>query len=342
MGKGLAEGAIDRGKVMGLARWLGDDPESSQVKNRRTRIEGQRMHFSKVGAGPELILLHGLLGTAAAWEPAVPMLAAQSTVYAIDALGIGGSERVPGIDPGLRSQARRIDSFMQAEGIPSADFLATSHGGAVALMLAARYPERVRTLVLHAPANPFSNLGDPLVRFYKTWLGRWFAHRIPTLPESVQATALAHMYGDATQVREGSLERYVASLRVPGTVDYLLDLVGNWFKDMCELKEDLDRMRGAPALLIWGDRDRAVSLESAQRLRQILGQPELVVLPGVGHLAFEECPQIFADVVNSFLSRQRRVAEPGLREPGLREPGLREPGLHESGPRLVPRRAALA
>ena len=114
--------------------------------------------------------------------------------------------------------------FMQAEDIPSADFLATSHGGAVALMLAARHPERVRTLVLHAPANPFSTLADPAVHFYQSRLGRWFAHRIPY---SIQKRAVpcpgSHL-GDA-QGLEGSLETYMTSLCVPGTIDYLLNLL---------------------------------------------------------------------------------------------------------------------
>ena len=56
------------------------------------------MHCLKAGAGPELILLHGLLGTASTWELTIPGLAEESTVYAVDALGIGESERVPGID----------------------------------------------------------------------------------------------------------------------------------------------------------------------------------------------------------------------------------------------------
>ena len=90
--------------------------------------------------------------------------------------------------------------------IRGADFLATSHGGAVALTLAAKYPARVRNLLLHAPANPFSHLADPLVRFYLSGLGTWFAHRVASLPEPMQALALGRMYGDPTQLRDGSWE----------------------------------------------------------------------------------------------------------------------------------------
>jgi hypothetical protein len=59
--------------------------------------------------------------------------------------------------------------------------------------------------------------GDPLIRFYLSGLGTWFAHRIASLPEPMQALALGRMYGDPTQLRDGSLGKYIGSLRVPGT-----------------------------------------------------------------------------------------------------------------------------
>ena len=49
-----------------------------------------------------------------------------------------------------------------------------------------------------------------------------------------------------------------------------------------------------PALLLWGDRDRAVSLESAQNLRRCFDRAEFEVLPGTGHLPYEECPETLA------------------------------------------------
>ena len=149
----------------------------------------------------------------------------------IDCLRCGRSRdrrvrtRVRGSMPGFGLRLTGWWSSWTQSAIHSADFLATSHGGAVALMLAAKYPGRVRNLVLHAPANPFSHLGDPLIRFYLSGLGTWFAHRIAGLPEPMQALALGRMYGDPTQVRDGSLGKYIGSLRVPGTVAYVLSIL---------------------------------------------------------------------------------------------------------------------
>jgi pimeloyl-ACP methyl ester carboxylesterase len=288
---------------MALAHWMLNSFGRIQIEKYWVEVEGHQMHCLKAGAGPDLVLLHGLLGTASTWEPAIPGLAAHSTVYAVDALGIGESERVPGIDASLRAQADRVVEFMNQSGLGCVDFLATSHGGAVALMLAANYPSRVRNLVLHAPANPFSHLADPLIRFYLSGLGTWFAHRVTGLPEPMQALALGRMYGDPTQLREGSLEKYFGSLRVPGTVAYVLSMLSRWFDDMGELEMALKHVSQFPALLLWGDRDRAVAVESAEPLKECFAQAEFAVIPGCGHLAYEECPETLTLLANSFLLR---------------------------------------
>jgi 4,5:9,10-diseco-3-hydroxy-5,9,17-trioxoandrosta-1(10),2-diene-4-oate hydrolase len=296
---------------MALGRWMLDALGRRQIEEQWVEVEGHQMHCLTAGEGPELILLHGLLGTASTWDLAIPRLGQESTVYAIDALGIGESERVPGIDARLEAQAGRVVAFMDESSIRSADFLATSHGGAVALTLAAKYPARVKRLVLHAPANPFSHIGDPLINFYQSGLGTWFAHRIAGLPEPMQALALGRMYGDPSHLQDGSLGKYIGSLRVPGTVEYVLDMLRTWFDDMAGLETALKRVRQFPTLLLWGDRDRAVAMKSAEDLQRYFDRVEFEVLPGTGHLPYEECPETLTRIVNSFLVRMRGQTDTG-------------------------------
>jgi pimeloyl-ACP methyl ester carboxylesterase len=285
---------------MALANWMTALGETG-VSEEFIRVQGARMRCVKTGNGPCLLLLHGLLGTADAWGAATQRLAVDSTVYAPDALGIGGSDRVPNLDASLTATAGRLIELMDAKGIDQADIVGTSHGGAVALMLAALHPERVRSLTLHAPANPFSDLADPLIRFYRTALGRWFASRLPMVPANVQSLALGRMYGDATRVHSASLERYIASLRIPGTVAYVLSILDRWELDMAALEAALPSVRRVPALLLWGDRDRAVSLRSGERLVEYFDRATLVVIPGAGHLPHEEVPAAFAGAIAGFL-----------------------------------------
>jgi pimeloyl-ACP methyl ester carboxylesterase len=302
---------------MSLATWmtaLGEPEESEEF----VCVGGARMRCLITGDGPALLLLHGLLGTADAWGPATQRLAASSKVFAPDALGIGGSDRVPKLDVSLSATVGRLIELMEAQGIGQADIVGTSHGGSVALMLAALHPERVRSLVLHAPANPFSDIADPLIRFYRTALGRWFAGRLPTVPAGVQSLALGRMYGDATRIRNGSLERYIASLRVPGTISYVLSILDRWEMDMAALEAALPSVHKVPALLLWGDRDRAVSLRSGERLAEYFDHAALVVIPGAGHLPHEEVPVAFAGAINGFLGGlHREESHPTARGPRI-------------------------
>ncbi len=273
-----------------------------EIEQYDTLIDGHRMHTLVTGSGAPLVLMHGLLGAAACWRPAMRLLASSARVYAVDALGIGRSDRVTGLDASLQASARRLCLWMDMEQLTEVDLVATSHGGAVAMCFAALFPERVRSLVLHAPANPFCIQSRPQIQFASTLLGRRLAHWLPAAPAWVHSVALTRMYGDPERLRTGSLEEYVESLRVPGTVEYILSVLRNWVPDMAALTPLLPRLRKLPTLMLWGAHDRAVSLASALRLKSILRAP-LEVLPDVGHLPFEEAPELFAERVLRFLAR---------------------------------------
>ncbi len=270
---------------------------------------GHRMHSLVSGSGDPLVMVHGLLGAASCWEPAMKFLARHAQVFAVDALGIGFSDRVTGIDAGLEASARRLAAWMDQRNLGRVDLVGTSHGGAVAMYFAALFPERVRSLVLHAPANPFCVQSRPQIRFAGTALGRRLATWLPNAPTRVHRTALSRMYGDPRRLRPGSLEEYVRSLQVPGTVEYVLSVLRSWVPDMAALAPMLPRLRKLRILLLWGERDRAVSLSSAMRLQAVLRAP-IEILPDLGHLPFEEDPEIFAARVTSFLLRCKGESKP--------------------------------
>ncbi len=102
-------------------------------------------------------------------------------------------------------------------------------------------------------------------------------------------------------------ESYIASLRIPGTVYYVMSILDRWELDMAALQAALPAVRNIPALLLWGDRDRAVSLRSGERLVEYFDRAALVVIPGAGHLPHEEVPIAFAGAINRFLGGLNRL-----------------------------------
>jgi 4,5:9,10-diseco-3-hydroxy-5,9,17-trioxoandrosta-1(10),2-diene-4-oate hydrolase len=279
------------------------------VKDAHPRIEeafalvgGAKVHYQRAGAGRPLLLLHGLVGSAKNWRRNISFLSRDSAVYAVDLFNMGQSDRVPGLDAGLEATADRLAAYMDAVGLDEADIAGHSHGGSVAMMFAARHPDRVRRLILFAPANPFCDLGDQLIRFYQTRFGIRIARLIPFLPRMLKATALRRMYGDPSRVEEDTLDGYTQGLHIPGTVDHVLQIVQRWSVDMRLLRDALTGLAPKPTLLIWGDRDRAVGLSSARELQRTLPQSSLLVLPGVGHIPFEEMPEICNQAMHDWLS----------------------------------------
>jgi 4,5:9,10-diseco-3-hydroxy-5,9,17-trioxoandrosta-1(10),2-diene-4-oate hydrolase len=264
-------------------------------------VDRAGIHYITAGAGHPLLLFHGLIGSSQTWRQNIGFLAQDARVYAVDLFNMGKSERIPGLDASLEATADRLVAFMDALGIPEADIAAHSHGGAIAMMLAARHPDRVSKLILFAPANPFCESVGPRIRFFQTRLGGWLGRRVPLLPRLVHVKALGRMYGDPSRVAEGTLEYYTEGLNIPGTMDHVMQIIRRWFIDMGLLQSALSGLAGKPTLLIWGDRDRAVSLLSAHRLQRILTQSKLLIVEGAGHLPFEEMPDTCNHAMHDWL-----------------------------------------
>src|SRR4029077_2008389 len=108
--------------------------------------------------------IHGLMGYSFSWRFTIPALTPHATVYAIDNLGAGLSIASDDMDCTMRATAERVLQFADALGLKDFDVLGTSHGGSVAIMVAAvcaersavRKDSRLWRLVLVAPVNPWS------------------------------------------------------------------------------------------------------------------------------------------------------------------------------------------
>lgn len=276
-------------------------------------VDGHRMRYVRVGSGPPLLLLHGLLGYSFSWRLNEESLARNATLYELDLLGVGGSDRPRGLDYGLRAQARRMLRVMDELGLASAEVLGTSHGGALALMMAALAAEegrpRIPRLILAAPANPWSKHGRIFSRVLGSPPLRWL------LPAPMRWSAplcgpwfLSRMYGDRKRIPPGTLEGYVRPMLIPGSFEYALDILRTLRRDLDEMAGLLPRIAHLPTLFLWGTRDPIVLPDSIAPLRACFHRSELVMIEGAGHLPYEESPQEFNRAVSGFLAGTSRIA----------------------------------
>ncbi len=259
------------------------------------------MCYLRCGSGPPLILIHGLMAFSFSWRFTLPALAPHFTCYAVDLLGMGHSERVPDLPVDFDSQARRMAQFMDAVSIDSADVIGTSHGGAVAMTLAAHTPERVRRLVLVAPANPWSKIGSVLAAIIATRVGRYLFLRLASRWNEAAKARMVRMYGDPSRMPPDSFPTYSAAVAIPGTLEQVARMMLSWRHDLSALKRSLPRISHLPTLLVWGTRDRIVDPRSAARLQAAFSNAKLVMIEGAGHLPYEEAPEEFNRILLEFL-----------------------------------------
>lgn len=278
-------------------------------------VAGRRMRYLTAGSGPPLVLLHGLLGYSFSWRFNYAALSRVATLYAPDALGCGFSERDRGLDCSIGGTGARVLEFMDRLGLTGADLLGTSYGGAVAVAAAAQDQEqggrRIRRLLLVDAVNPWSAHGRMLVPFMAR-LGWALPWAIRTFSWT-QSYWLRRQYADSRRISPGTLAGYTAPLEVGGTIEHARGILNSWQADLAGYEALLACVRHLPVLLLWGSDDRAVYASSAEELRKRLDHAQLVLLPGVGHLPYEESPEEFNRVVMDFL-----LAGPAVRNDGSR------------------------
>ena len=267
-----------------------------------------RMRYLKAGSGRPLILIHGLMGYAFSWRFTIPALADHATVYAIDNLGAGLSPAREGMDCSARATAERVLQFADAVGLTDFDLLGTSHGGGVAIMVAAlcaeRKDSRLRRLILVAPVNPWSLHGKWLAPFLGSRVGSVLVRHTLERWRAADALWLRRLFGDESKIPPDSLDGYRLPVFKNHAFRHAMCIVRNWTADLAELETALPTIRDYPALLMWGTKDLAVNVSSAEALRRNFRNARLVAFEGVGHLPYEEAPDEFNRALIEFLENR--------------------------------------
>ena len=114
----------------------------------RVQANGVNFHYLQVGAGPDLVMLHGLLGNQAVWHLGmIPMLRHAFRVTTYDLRGHGKTE-MPAAGYSTGDMAEDLKALLDALNIQRACLVGHSFGADIALHFALRYPERAERLVL--------------------------------------------------------------------------------------------------------------------------------------------------------------------------------------------------
>lgn len=266
---------------------------------------GVRYHYLDLGSGQDTIFLHGGGPGCTGWSdfgPVAPLFAADRRCLIVDILQYGKSEKCRISGPMWDFHAAKTVALMDALGVESADFVCNSWGGTIALCLAARYPERVRSLTVTGSMPVFRGPLAPLPeggRRGRNARDVYYGGEGPTREKMRELITRLEWY-DASLLPEETLDlRYEQSLDPEERA--LAAMSDSPRGDWQDLTAELGTIQ-APVLFAWGMHDAFLTPDYPLMLASMIPHGNLAVLDNVSHHPQEERPHAFHAIVTGFLN----------------------------------------
>lgn len=272
------------------------------LHRRACSINGRRVSYVDIGGGPAVVLVHGQGGSWRYWLRVLPALAVHCRVIAVDLPGFGDSDPVVG-ESIIAEQVASLHGLMRHLGLARAVFVGHSMGGLATMRVGVEHPGTAAGIVLvDAGGSPMGKSRTALVLgsfrvvhavLSVGWIARTIArNRIAT------AVFFAPAVAESGSVSEELALELVPRMATPG-----------FLTTMRAAAAELGSIRpgdiAAPTLVIWGTRDRILTVSGGRALAARIPGARFVAIESVGHCPMVECPAEFASLVTDFVISTR-------------------------------------
>ncbi|CAM3113117.1 Alpha/beta hydrolase [Sphingomonas antarctica] len=246
------------------------------------------VHYRDEGPrdAPVIVLLHGSNSDLHTWDPWTKRLTAKYRVIRFDQIGHGLTGPSPTRDYRASAFVETVDRLTTQLGVKRFVLAGSSMGGWVAWEYARRHPGRLNGLVLidaaGAPEDPNKQLpiGFRIARTpVLSNLMLWFT------PRAVVAKSVHQTVSNQAVATPATIDRYWELLRYPGNRQATID---RFATPRVQVPRDQVACIATRTLILWGAEDKLIPVASAQWFKAALGNSQLIVYPGVGHLPMEE------------------------------------------------------
>ncbi|MHA7880088.1 MAG: alpha/beta fold hydrolase [Saccharospirillum sp.] len=247
--------------------------------------------WQEQGQGPAIVLLHGISSCAASWSTLAGELPGYR-VLAWDAPGYGVSSPVAGQTPNAADYAERLEAWLADLGVERCVLVGHSLGALMAAAYRARFPERLRGVVLADPAAGYKHESHEARErvFHSRWpllvkLGAdaFADERAPRLLKTNPSEIALK------QVKSGMRQLHLDGFRQANWMLANDDLVDWW-----QAGEPL------PAQVWCGSEDTITTPEAVSALAERLGLPYREI-PQAGHASYLDAPAFFARALQDFM-----------------------------------------
>lgn len=272
------------------------------MRHDRVRVNGIDLAYTRAGAGPPIVLVHGFACGRRMWARQVRDLARDHAVLVYDQRGHGLSDAP--VEPEAYSPGhlgRDLAGLLDALGIGRCHVVGFSLGGGPALGLALAQPGRVASLTL-ADVGAGSESPMLLSSAARRWgmVGRGQGQA--ALVDELMRSEFFKSYAGRDARSRRHMRALLASTPLEGALNTLTEVLAK--------RTSLFRMTGAlrrvavPTLVLRGGGDQLCRASSRLLAGTIPGARE-VVLPGAGHMAPLEAPDAFAQALRNHIGQHR-------------------------------------
>lgn len=271
-----------------------------------TEADGVKFHHIALGAGRATLFLHGGGPGCTAWTDfgqVARLFARDRRCQLVDLLQYGKSEKCLITGPMWDFHAAKTVALLDALDIDRADFICNSWGGTIALNLAAKYPDRVRSVVVTGSMPVFYGPLAPLPeggRRGRLARDRYYGGEGPSRDKMRELMARLEWYESAAIPEATVTMRYEQSLDPEEMM--LAASSDNPRGDWQDLTAELGEIE-APVLFVWGMHDAFLTPDYPLMLARMVPRGHLYVMDRASHHLQEERPHDYYSVVTGFLEQ---------------------------------------
>lgn len=234
--------------------------------------------------GPQILLLHGLLGALSNWESVFPLLENFSRPVALK-FPLLTSHRS---EVKVKSLALMTEYLIRRDKMAPAVLCGNSLGGHVALRLCLASPDLVDCLILTGTSGLYEHTVDSLpVRPNRTFV----------------SDHMRRVFSDPRFITDKAVDEIAAILADRMRVLNLIHAARSAKKD--NLQHVLPQVK-VPTLLLWGEDDQVTTMDVADMFHRLIPNSTLVTIKKCGHAPMIEHPEWFAEQVQRFLQKNSR------------------------------------
>jgi pimeloyl-ACP methyl ester carboxylesterase len=272
---------------------------------REASVNGVTIHTRSGGSGPAVVLLHGYGETGDMWAPLAADLARDHTVIVPDLRGLGlSSKPAGGFDK--KTQAADVAALLAAFDVRQADVVAHDIGNMVAFQFAARYPERLRRLVLIDAPVPGVGPWEEILKNPLLWHFRFGGPDMERLVAGRERIYLDRFWNEFSaspdRFTEPSRRHYAALYALPGAMHSGFAQFAAFDQDAIDNRAFLAGSRlKMPILAVGGEKSFGPVMATVMRAAG--DDVTQGIVPDSGHWIMEENPRATIRLVREFLDR---------------------------------------